>query len=121
MLTAQAEGHEIQTVEDLGEHPDHGWQESEGLHVIQQAFVETGAIQCGYCTPAMVLVSKTLLEKNPSPTEQEVREAISGVLCRCTGYVKPVQAVLRGERLFYAVKRLNQWTREWLNGKSSPR
>jgi putative selenate reductase molybdopterin-binding subunit len=95
MLTAQAEGHDIQTVEALGEHPEHGWQESEGLNVIQQAFVETGAIQCGYCTPAMVLVAKTLLERNPSPTEAEVREAISGVLCRCTGYVKPVQAVLR--------------------------
>ncbi len=95
MLTAQAEGHYIQTVEDLGSHPEHGWQESQGLHVIQQAFVDTGAIQCGYCTPAMVLVAKTLLEKNPSPSEEEVREAISGVLCRCTGYVKPVQAVLR--------------------------
>ncbi len=95
MLTAQAEGHELQTVEALGEHPEHGWQESEGLHVIQQAFVDTGAIQCGYCTPAMVLVAKTLLEKNPSPSEKEVREVLSGVLCRCTGYLKPVQAVLR--------------------------
>jgi len=95
MLTAQAEGHEIQTVEALGEHPEHGWQETEGLHVIQQAFVDTGAIQCGYCTPAMVLVAKTLLEKNHSPSEEEVREVLSGVLCRCTGYLKPVQAVLR--------------------------
>ena len=95
MLTAQAEGHEILTVEALGEHPEHGWQETEGLHVIQQAFVDTGAIQCGYCTPAMVLVAKTLLEKNPSPSEEEVREVLSGVLCRCTGYLKPVKAVLR--------------------------
>ncbi len=99
MLTAQAEGHEIQTVESFGEHPEHGWQESEGLHVIQQAFVDTGAIQCGYCTPAMVLVAKALLERNPSPTEEEVRDAISGVLCRCTGYVKPVQAVLRASAI----------------------
>jgi putative selenate reductase molybdopterin-binding subunit len=116
MLTAQAEGHDIQTVEDMGEHPEHGWQETEGLHVIQQAFVDTGAIQCGYCTPAMVLVAKTLLEKNPSPTEEEVREAISGVLCRCTGYVKPVQAVLRaaailrGETVPPVVKSKNKIT-----------
>ena len=95
MLTAQAEGHLIQTVESLGEHPQKGWRNSDGLHVIQQAFVDTGAIQCGYCTPAMVLVAKALLEKNTSPSEAEVREALSGVLCRCTGYVKPVQAVLR--------------------------
>jgi putative selenate reductase molybdopterin-binding subunit len=116
MLTAQAEGHDIQTVEDMGEHPEHGWQETEGLHVIQQAFVDTGAIQCGYCTPAMVLVAKTLLEKNLSPTEEEVREAISGVLCRCTGYVKPVQAVLRaaailrGETVPPVVKSKNKIT-----------
>ena len=95
MLTAQAQGHTLETVEALGEHPQHGWKPSEGLHVIQQAFVDTGAIQCGYCTPAMVLVARALLAKNPDPTEEEVREALSGVLCRCTGYVKPVQAVLR--------------------------
>ncbi len=95
LLTAQAEGHQIQTVESLGEHPEQGWKRTEGLHVIQQAFVETGAIQCGYCTPAMVLVAKALLEKTPTPSEEEVRAALSGVLCRCTGYVKPVQAVLR--------------------------
>lgn len=95
MLTAQAMGHQIQTVEALGENPQQGWKKSKGLHVIQQAFVDTGAIQCGYCTPAMVLVAKALLENNPSPSEGEVRDALSGVLCRCTGYVKPVQAVLR--------------------------
>ena len=66
-----------------------------GLHPLQQAFVETGAIQCGYCTPAQILAAKELLERNPNPSEAEVREALSGVLCRCTGYVKPVQAVLR--------------------------
>ncbi len=95
MLTAQAEGHEIQTIEGVGEHPDHGWKKTEGLDVIQQAFVDTGAIQCGYCTPAMVLAAKSLLTQNPSPTEKEVRDVLSGVLCRCTGYLKPVQAVLR--------------------------
>jgi len=95
MLTAQAEGHQIETVESLGQHPEQGWKKSTGLHIIQQSFVDTGAIQCGYCTPAMVLVSKALLERNPSPTGEQVREALSGVLCRCTGYLKPVQAVLR--------------------------
>jgi putative selenate reductase molybdopterin-binding subunit len=95
MLTAQAEGHAITTVESMGEHPQHGWKLSEGLHVIQQAFVDTGAIQCGYCTPAMVLAAKALLMKKPDPTEAEVRDVLSGVLCRCTGYLKPVQAVLR--------------------------
>ncbi len=95
MLSAQAEGHLIETVEAMGEHPKKGWKETEGLHVIQQAFVDTGAIQCGYCTPAMVLTAKALLEREPSPTEAQVRKAVSGVLCRCTGYQKPVQAVLR--------------------------
>ena len=95
MLTAQAEDHLIETVESIGENPQQGWKDSTGLHIIQQAFVDTGAIQCGYCTPAMVLVAKALLSKTPSPSEQEVREALSGVLCRCTGYLKPVQAVLR--------------------------
>jgi putative selenate reductase molybdopterin-binding subunit len=95
MLAVQADGHRIQTIEALGEHPEKGWKVSEGLHPIQQAFVESGAIQCGYCTPAQILAAKELLERNPSPSETEVREALSGVLCRCTGYIKPVQAVLR--------------------------
>ena len=95
ILAAQAEGHNIVTIEGLGEHPDQGWRKSDGLHPLQQAFVETGAIQCGYCTPGQILAAKTLLDKNPNPTEEEVREAIAGVLCRCTGYVKPVQAVLK--------------------------
>ncbi len=95
MLTAQAEGHHIVTIEGLGEHPDQGWKKTEGLHPLQLAFIETGAIQCGYCTPAQILAAKALLDKNPHPTETEVREAIAGVLCRCTGYHKPVQAILR--------------------------
>ena len=95
MLAAQAEGHKIATIEALGEHPEQGWRKTDGLHPLQQAFVESGAIQCGYCTPAQILAAKSLLDKNPNPTEDEVREAISGVLCRCTGYVKPVQAVLK--------------------------
>ena len=95
MLAAQAEGHKVVTIEGLGEHPEQGWKKTGGLHPLQQAFIETGAIQCGYCTPGQILAAKSLLEKNPNPSEAEVREAIAGVLCRCTGYVKPVQAVLR--------------------------
>jgi len=95
MLTAQAESHKIVTIEGLGEHPEQGWKKTGGLHPLQQAFIETGAIQCGYCTPGQILAAKALLEKNPNPSEAEVRNAISGVLCRCTGYAKPVQAVLR--------------------------
>ena len=66
----------------------------EELHPVQAAFVESGAIQCGYCTPAMELCAKALLDNVPEPTEGEVRDALAGCLCRCTGYVKPVQAVL---------------------------
>ncbi len=95
MLAAQVDGHALRTVEAEGEHPQHGWRKSLGLSVIQQAFVETGAIQCGYCTPAMVMAALSLLEKNERPTEIEVRDALSGILCRCTGYVKPVEAVMR--------------------------
>ena len=86
MLAAQTAGRQVTTVEGLGtrEHP----------HPLQAAFVEAGAIQCGYCAPAMILSAAALLSENPHPTETEVREALSGVLCRCTGYVKPVEAVL---------------------------
>jgi putative selenate reductase molybdopterin-binding subunit len=95
LLAAQAEGHNIVTIEGLGEHPDQGWKKTEGLHPLQQAFVEAGAIQCGYCTPAQILAAKALLDKNPNPSEEQVRDAIAGILCRCTGYLKPVQAVLK--------------------------
>jgi len=64
------------------------------LHPIQQAFVDYGAVQCGYCTPGMILTSKVLLDENPSPTREEVKEALGGNLCRCTGYVKIIDAVL---------------------------
>lgn len=92
--SAQAEGRKIETIEALGEHPNQGWKSTKGLHPIQESFVESGAIQCGFCTPAMVLAAKELLSRNPDPSEEEVRDVLSGVLCRCTGYVKPVQAVL---------------------------
>ncbi len=95
LLAAQAEGHSIETIEAMGQHPEQGWKLTEGLHPLQRAFVESGAIQCGYCTPAQILAAAELLRRNPTPTEAEVRQALSGVLCRCTGYVKPVEAVLR--------------------------
>ena len=87
MLAAQAEGHRIETVEGLSVPGE--------LHPIQQAFVETGAIQSGYSTPAMILAAKALLDRNPNPTEAEVRDALSGILDRETGYLRPVHAVLR--------------------------
>ncbi|MBN2148029.1 MAG: molybdopterin-dependent oxidoreductase [Anaerolineales bacterium] len=93
-LAAQAEGHIVETIEGLGQHPEQGWKLTEGLHPLQQAFIENGAIQCGYCTPAQILAAKSLLDRNPRPSEEDVRQALSGVLCRCTGYLKPVQAVL---------------------------
>src|SRR5436305_6251132 len=86
-LAAQAGGWTLTTVESLGS--------ARKLHPLQEAFIDTGAIQCGFCTPGMVLSAYALLKNNPRPTEDEVRDAISGNLCRCTGYVKPVQAVLR--------------------------
>ncbi|MGH2606930.1 MAG: molybdopterin-dependent oxidoreductase [Anaerolineales bacterium] len=95
MLAAQAHGHRVETIESVGEHPEQGWKRTAGLDAIQQAFIETGAIQCGYCTPAMVLAARALLEGMARPSEADVRQAFSGILCRCTGYLKPVQAVLR--------------------------
>ncbi len=95
LLAAQATGHRIETIEAMGQHHDQGWKKTSGLHPIQQALVESGAIQCGYCTPAFSLAARALIDKNPNPSEGEVREAISGILCRCTGYLKPVQAILR--------------------------
>jgi putative selenate reductase molybdopterin-binding subunit len=95
MLAAQAVDHNIVTIEGLGENPEMGWRKTEGLHPLQQAFVESGAIQCGYCTPAQILAAKALLDKSPNPSEEQVRDAIAGVLCRCTGYLKPVQAILK--------------------------
>lgn len=85
VLAVKAEGHKILTIEGL---------EQEGrLHPLQDAFVEEGAVQCGYCTPGMVLSSKALLDRNPNPDEGEIRHALSGNLCRCTGYVRIVKAV----------------------------
>ena len=86
LLAGQVEGRALITVEALGT-PDEP-------HVLQQAFVEHGAVQCGFCTPGMLLSARALLDENPSPTHQEVCEALDGNLCRCTGYVKIIAAVL---------------------------
>lgn len=92
----EADGHRVFTVEGLAAFPA---REVDDLHPIQQAFHETGAIQCGYCTPAQLLTAKALLDRNSNPTAEEIREALSGVLCRCTGYVKIIQAVQRAAAL----------------------
>jgi carbon-monoxide dehydrogenase small subunit len=85
VLAAQAEGHELVTVEGLSEDGE--------LHPVQAAFAETGAVQCGFCTPGFIVVTADLLARNSSPSEDEMREALSGNLCRCTGYAKIFDAV----------------------------
>ncbi len=98
-LAVQAQGHEIETVEKFGEQAQQGWKQTEGFDPLQTAMIESGAVQCGYCTPAMILSAKALLRENPNPNEAEIREALSGVMCRCTAYVKPVQAIQRAVEL----------------------
>ncbi|MCX6091596.1 MAG: (2Fe-2S)-binding protein [Candidatus Bipolaricaulota bacterium] len=96
VLAAKADGGAIMTIEGVAD--------GERLHPVQEAFLDAGAVQCGYCTPGMVLSAVALLSRNADPTEAEIREAISGNLCRCTGYVKQVEAIqraaarIRGER-----------------------
>ena len=85
VLAAQADGHAVVTVEGLAEGDD--------LHPVQSAFVEAGAVQCGFCTPGLVVASHDLLARNPAPSEDEIREALAGNLCRCTGYEKILDAV----------------------------
>ena len=85
VLAAQADGHEIVTVEGVGEKGE--------LHAVQEAFVETGAVQCGFCTPGLIVATVDLLRHKPAPTDDEIREALSGNLCRCTGYAKIFDAV----------------------------
>jgi carbon-monoxide dehydrogenase small subunit len=86
LLAVEAQGKRITTIEGLAKDGQ--------LHPLQQAFIDHGAIQCGFCTPGLILSAKALLDRNPKPTEAEVREAIAGNLCRCTGYVKSVEAIL---------------------------
>lgn len=85
VLAIEAQGKRIETIEGLSQNGE--------LHPLQQAFIEHGAIQCGFCTPGMILSAKALLDRNPAPTEEEMRKAIVGNLCRCTGYVKIIEAI----------------------------
>jgi carbon-monoxide dehydrogenase small subunit len=85
VLAVQADGHEVLTVEGLAD--------GEELHAVQQAFVDAGAVQCGFCTPGLVVATADLLRRSPSPSDDEIREALSGNLCRCTGYAKIFDAV----------------------------
>ena len=87
VLAAQADGHEVVTVEGLEGDGDGS------LHPVQQAFVEAGAVQCGFCTPGLVVAADDLLRRIPDPSDDEIREALSGNLCRCTGYQKILDAV----------------------------
>ena len=91
MPVMKVQGCSVMTIEGLSENGS--------LHPIQQAFIDEGAVQCGYCTPAMILTAKAFLDQNPNPDEYQVQQALSGVLCRCTGYRKIVQAVLRASRI----------------------
>ena len=91
-LAVKAKGKEIVTIEGLKG-------KQGGLHPLQEAFMEHFAVQCGYCTPGMILAAKALLDENPNPTEEEVRRGLSGNLCRCTGYVKIVEAVLAAKEM----------------------
>lgn len=86
VLAVEADGSEILTIEGMGN--------GDNLHIIQESFVKKGAVQCGFCTPGMILSSKALLDKNNNPTSAEVKEAIRGNICRCTGYKKIEEAIL---------------------------
>ncbi len=85
LLAADAEGREIRTIEGLAQNGE--------LSALQRAFVENGGIQCGFCIPGMLMSADALLQKNPKPTDREIREALAGNLCRCTGYIKIFQSV----------------------------
>lgn len=85
VLATEAEGKQITTIEGLAQ--------GDKLHPIQQAFVDHGGLQCGFCTPGMIMAAKALLDENPTPTEEEIKQAIAGNLCRCTGYAKIIESI----------------------------
>ena len=85
MLAAEAQGHTITTIEGISSEDE--------LHPVQKALIEKGAIQCGFCTPGIVMTSKALLDSNPTASDEEIREALAGTFCRCTGHVKIIEAI----------------------------
>jgi carbon-monoxide dehydrogenase small subunit len=85
VLAVQADGQDVATIEGVALDDE--------LHPIQEAFIEHGAVQCGFCTPAMIMTAKVLIEETPQPTREEIKKAISGTLCRCTGYVQIIDAI----------------------------
>ena len=87
-LALECEGRSITTIEGISS--------AESLHPIQKAFIENGAVQCGYCTPGIIMTSKALLDENPHPDDDEIRDALSGTFCRCTGHIKIMEAVKKG-------------------------
>ncbi len=95
MLAAKAEGRDVRTME--------GWRHDRTLQALIEIFVQQAAVQCGYCIPGMILTARTLLEENPNPSEETIRHALAGNLCRCTGYVKPVEAVREAARRLHGM------------------
>jgi carbon-monoxide dehydrogenase small subunit len=93
-LAVQANGKQIKTIE--------GMRQGEDLHPIQKAFVEEGAVQCGFCTPGMIMAADAMLTEDPNPSEEKVRKTVANNLCRCTGYDKPVKAILEAARYLRA-------------------
>jgi carbon-monoxide dehydrogenase small subunit len=91
VLAVEAEGRKIMTIEGLSQGPD--------LHPLQQSFIRHGGYQCGYCTPGMLMSAKAFLDRNPDPTDEEIRRGISGNLCRCTGYAKIVESIREAARM----------------------
>ena len=99
VLAAELDGKHVLTVEGLAQ--------DGRLHPLQEAFLEVGAVQCGYCTPGMIMAAKALLDRNPSPTMEEIRQAMSGNLCRCTGYEKIEQAIVQASEIIAAYAEKN--------------
>lgn len=89
-LALECEGHSITTIEGISS--------AESLHPIQQSFIENGAVQCGFCTPGIIMTTKALLDKNPHPNDDEIKDALSGTFCRCTGHIKIMEAVKKFSR-----------------------
>jgi carbon-monoxide dehydrogenase small subunit len=100
VLAVEAEGVEILTVEGLSD--------GHHLHPLQEAFIQYGGFQCGFCTPGMLMSAKALLDENPHPTDDEIKNGVSGNMCRCTGYVKVIQAIREASKVMYGDSTLHE-------------